>query len=505
MFTLGIVLAAMGVPVANQQPAQGEFVLLRHGDTVRVERFTEHARVLRTEVTEHTGERQEISAWLGTNGVVDSMLVVEINGSSRYTYRTTFGERSIRSRSELNGDVEQVGPRATPGRVRATCAGSFALLQLITRSLRLSPGDSTTVSIGSDPESVRASRLLRLGDTVLVADEADLSWLALDGAGSIVGGRTRDGDRLTRRQPSRPTAQRELPGATGWAVVIHPWLAAARPLELDSLPGPVPVSYSKGNREYAEALRNRLGEVTRFYQDSLGARAAVSLLVLNKSHWSEIIGPQFWGFATNSGITGSSERVVMQPASGDGPLAELIGLARSRVPVDHWRQLDTTGLTPEALAGRHMDMVIAHEYGHVLVQSGSIPIIYGQPWLQEFLATYLMYAFLGSEHPELATLYDAWDRIVLEAARDPITEVTRYENLSSVSTAQLLWFYAATGNRARTCYRTRGLDLIRDLTKSLDPHAFPWMMPDARLLPVMEAACPGFMRWAKDMRSDPSP
>jgi hypothetical protein len=116
-----------------------------------------------------------------------------------------------------------------------------------------------------------------------------------------------------------------------------------------------------------------------------------------------------------------------------------------------------------------------------------------------------MYAFLASTHPELTVRYDAWDRIVLETASAPITEVTRYDDPSSVTSAQLLWFYAAMGNRARACYRQRGLDLIRDLTKSLDARTLPWILPNARLLPLLEAACPGFVRWTQDMRSDPNP
>jgi hypothetical protein len=226
--------------------------------------------------------------------------------------------------------------------------------------------------------------------------------------------------------------------------------------------------------------------------------------VVNRDNWSRIFGPQFWGFAANAGAPGGAGWVVIQPATGDGPLADLITSARSSAPAEDWRRLDSGSTTPEALALRHMDMVVVHEYGHLLVRSGAIPIRYGQRWFQEFLATYLMYAFLASNHPELAKLYDAWDRIVLETARDPITDVNRYDNPESVTPAQLLWFYAATGSRARACYRQRGLDLIRDLSKSLNVSG-GWVMPNERLLPILESSCPGFERWTRDMRSDPLP
>ena len=194
--------------------------------------------------------------------------------------------------------------------------------------------------------------------------------------------------------------------------------------------------------------------------------------------------------------------MILQPANGEGPLAELIARAKAVAPADLWVKLDTTGATPEALSLRLINLVVVHEYGHVLAaRSGAARIKWGTTWFQEFVASYLMYAFLRSKHPDEADYYDAWDRLVLYEAKNPLTRVAQWDAEPQLSADQRLWYYAATGDRVRRCYARSGLGLIREFQRALA--GTPKMrLPDSELLSILEQSCPGFQQWAEDMRSD---
>src|SRR5262245_3395215 len=201
----------------------------------------------------------------------------------------------------------------------------------------------------------------------------------------------------------------------------HPWIAAVRRLRLDSLPGNLKVFYSVGHRAHAEAMHAFVTEAMAFYQDSLGATASFTLLLVNKSDWTQAVGPQFWGFASNRAGGPGDDWAIIQPATGDGALADLIGPAESQIAPETWRKLNPGNPLAEQLAQRMIDLVVAHEYGHVLVRSRNVPIRWGRDWFQEFLASYLMYAFLVSRHRDLAEFNDLWDRIVTRVVPEAYT------------------------------------------------------------------------------------
>ena len=285
----------------------------------------------------------------------------------------------------------------------------------------------------------------------------------------------------------------------------HPWVAAARRLKLDSLPGDPKVFYSANHRPHALRVQAFVAEAMEFYRDSLGAVTPFTMLLVSKPDWTHAFGPRFWGFASNRGVAGGDEWAIIQPATGDGALADLIGPAESKAPPELWAELNPGRLSAEELAQRHIDLVVVHEYGHVLVRSGGVPIRWGRDWFQEFLATYLMYAFLASRHPELAQAYTAWDRVVVRVVPEAYTAIRRFDDgdgwQSRVGSRRLLWFYASVGDRVRACYPRHGLDLIRRLTVSLSPKS-GWIMPRDELLRILDKECGGFDRWASDMRAD---
>jgi hypothetical protein len=116
----------------------------------------------------------------------------------------------------------------------------------------------------------------------------------------------------------------------------------------------------------------------------------------------------------------------------------------------------------------------------------------------------MMWSFLAARYPERARAYAAWDHVLFEGAANPPTRITAYEGglgalLKNSGFETWMWFHAATGRRVRFCYERRGLSLVREIQRLL-PVSAGWSMEDAELLPILDSICPGFTRWAADMR-----
>lgn len=158
----------------------------------------------------------------------------------------------------------------------------------------------------------------------------------------------------------------------------HPWMTAIHTLRLDSLPGDMPIYYSRGYHDRAEGLGSRLREAIQFFKDSLGVTDPVRLAVIDKSDWSVVssvpgsgIRADWYGFDTNRG---PRPWIILIPATGDGAMADILARIQRRAVPELWRQLDSTGMPPETLVLRHMDMGMIHELGHTLMRGSSLQI-----------------------------------------------------------------------------------------------------------------------------------
>ena len=197
-----------------QSPTQGEFVLLRRGDTIRVERFTSTGRVLRSEILSEDNERDDVTAWIGAGGYVDSLLIIEIDGTDRWSQHTVFTDSLARVTTSSGGKTTVV---STPfaSRPMPFYGPSLALMQALTRQ---APRQRTRTVPGIRGASLRSYTLSRSGDTVLVADGQRLLWLALGTDGTILGGRTLAGDVIVRRRLARFSPLPVAHGSTRWFV-----------------------------------------------------------------------------------------------------------------------------------------------------------------------------------------------------------------------------------------------------------------------------------------------
>ena len=272
------------------------------------------------------------------------------------------------------------------------------------------------------------------------------------------------------------------------------WLTTIGELRLPSTVGQPPTYYSLGSQDRALYLQRRLADAMRFFRDSLGVTTDVRLAVLSREHWDRL-QPTDFGFPGN---VGPAPWVIRMPASGENASAGILAQLRERAPRDLWRRLDSTGMTPEQLTLRHLDFVLFHELGHVLLRE-RLGIRWAAPWFQEFLATYLMYAYVEPMHADWARSFDAWDDLVFATARTDHTTLAGFSGPLTRDETRL-WFYSSVGKRVRACFRTRGLGLVSVLRERL-PASEGHEMEINELLARVEPLCPGTTRWAADMRS----
>ena len=123
-------------------------------------------------------------------------------------------------------------------------------------------------------------------------------------------------------------------------------------------------------------------------------------------------------------------------------------------------------------------------------------------WFNEFLANYLMEAYLAEAAPR--------SRVFGVARRDWfITLKPRYTSLDDlerlyigVGAENYGWYQSHFERRVVSVYRAQGFDFLRRVKTTFPAGSAPAPVPD--VLDRLESISPGFMEWAKDLTNGPS-
>jgi hypothetical protein len=113
------------------------------------------------------------------------------------------------------------------------------------------------------------------------------------------------------------------------------------------------------------------------------------------------------------------------------------------------------------------------------------------------MATYFAYAYLRSEEPELARVWDA----VAEAGRRGVDPTyTSLDDLNRLYTGvgpvNYVWFQDILQGRARSVYDSRAVAFISEVRSRFGN--VEWTPSQAReMLDVLEAIEPGFITWSE--------
>jgi hypothetical protein len=258
-----------------------------------------------------------------------------------------------------------------------------------------------------------------------------------------------------------------------------------------AVPGEVPAHVSAGYEARGASLGTDFAAALDFYEATFGIRPAVELAVLDEADWRRVT-PVPYGLPHPFQGT---PNVVFLGATYEHEAVHDLRARRDDAPEADRERVRRAGLSWDEASGRLLDLVAFHELGHVYTHA--LGIDPHRRWFSEMLASYFAYAFLRSERPEMALV---WDGVLaaLPAGPPPAhTSLADFERLYvGVGIPNYQWYQAAFQARVAEVYEAQGLGFLERVREALPAGTGDDLTTDA-LLARLERLEPGFHAWAE--------
>lgn len=269
---------------------------------------------------------------------------------------------------------------------------------------------------------------------------------------------------------------------------------------LHSLPGTITTFYPTGALDRARHVQAMLEEGLPFYQEQLGLNLQVSLALLGPAEW-RADNPQYTlpGGAPYSQFLPGVERVpgygpvMVLPAESGHALSEQVRRVWKASP-----ELAALGPNADDVADRFATLVGFHELGHVYARADSV--VAAEGWFNEFIATYLAYAFLRSRYPDEARLWQGVGQALVKYLQP--REVA-LKDMFGRGTDIYVWYQSSLQMRVHDVYEREGMAFyfqVRKHRAELGPS--PGRVP---LIQTLEGFSPGFLEWERRFHSSTVP
>jgi hypothetical protein len=275
-----------------------------------------------------------------------------------------------------------------------------------------------------------------------------------------------------------------------------PMLDQVRALGLDSVAGPLPAHYSAGFATRAAEVQAILREAARFFADSLGLPTTVHVAVLAAPEWQRLTQVPYGVPFVNGGV-------VFIPAVGDGVIAaDFLALEGGASPAVRAKVAETRATFADN-ARRMTDLIGYHELGHGYTRAYGIRS--HTRWFNEFLATYLVYAFLHRARPLLARGFEAMVQAKLDGPTPAHTTLADFDRLYiGVGPENYNWYQAAFALQAAEVFQAEGLGFLARVRQAFPVTDGPALDSDT-VLARLEAIRPGFRAWAERLGAPRNP
>jgi hypothetical protein len=286
------------------------------------------------------------------------------------------------------------------------------------------------------------------------------------------------------------------------SLFITPLTAQEDPLlqvmaALPQLTGSIPTYYSEGSLPRARQLQSMLQEGVSYYREQLSVETSVSLALLGPAEWNAI-NPRYPGGAPYTlflpGVSRGTPQVMYLPSESGHGLDGLVQKVWEKSP-----ELVALGIPAEILSERFVALVGFHELGHVYARQYMAEL--SENWFDEFMATYLAYAFLRDRYPEDARVWQLLCHSFVEHLEPTRTELGAIS--SGVGVETYVWFQASLQMRVDEVYENHGLDLLPEVRRlrqerERSPH-------EETLMEALERFAPGFLLWEDRYHRSPEP
>lgn len=289
-----------------------------------------------------------------------------------------------------------------------------------------------------------------------------------------------------------PPAQTIEPGRRERVVSLHdPMLA-----------GDVPTWYTPGYEERARRLQALFGGELRFSVKQLGIKSNLSLAVLDSKQYAEVEHQVPYPSPSVSG----DPPTALMPATWTGGPPDLLPAQSDATPQLRAR-IRKRGLTWFAARERAYDLWGGHEFGHSALEAYGINP--GTRWLNELIASYVLYSYLQQEHRDWLDLLD-----IVETGCH-IERAQRYVSLDDFDTKYLeiaggdvhnyLWYQGQFFERIKKVYARRGIRFLTDLRLAFpdDGKTSFASLGNTETLSRLDAIDPGWSIWANSLAALP--
>ncbi len=256
----------------------------------------------------------------------------------------------------------------------------------------------------------------------------------------------------------------------------------------------ITVYFEPGHEAKALRLRALVQDALRLFADSLGVAPALSLAVLERTTWERIITWQPYGIP---GVEGTPP-VAFLPATDDNVAAnDALGI-EAGVSDAARRLVGAAGLTWPEASRRYVHLVGLHELGHALAAAYGISV--RSKWFNEWLATYVAYAFLRATRPQQAHLWEGILQGYIDAVQPEHRTIATFERLYfGVGSLNYVWYQARFQQQVAAVYERHGVGFLRTLRATFPRGAAPIASQEA-LLARLETLAPGFAAWGAGMK-----
>jgi len=254
----------------------------------------------------------------------------------------------------------------------------------------------------------------------------------------------------------------------------------------------MPTFYSPRSEARARYLQALLGGEIDYYSSQFQVRfAPVTMAVLNTEQWSKVAGEDPYGMPS---VGGSNPYVFVMPSS----CAQVTWMPypkRGAVPAAIIRQALTKGKTWDEVKFKGCDGIGTHEIGHTITdQLGIDPQTH---WFNEFLASYVGYAYLKAKHPPEALASEIFLTQGLDVPH-PFTKLSdfesKYDELEQKHPANYGWYQLALDQRVMEIYPSSGVQFLRSIRSAFPKHG-P-RLDSNQVLEKLEALSSGWKSWS---------
>jgi hypothetical protein len=326
-----------------------------------------------------------------------------------------------------------------------------------------------------------------------------------------------------RDYPARRNRSVLIPGAAMMLIFLGFWTGLAAALGADEsvvspadfganraqliqalhnpcLKGPIVTCHTPGYRARAASLQRFLTGELAFVRRKLNVSVPLMLAVLDEHQWPLAEHELPYGMPSVYG-----EPPIALVAANWAAAKDFFPKAEEMDPAI-LREVGRHHLTWDQANAQAGDLLSGHELGHAVIDAYGI--VAGSRWLDEFLASYVWYAYVSEQRPDLLWVFDviqAGNQLERPQRFVALAELDNNYKIivkSDPKTNNYGWYQGHLIERVRQIYPVRGLGFLTAIRAAFPPGEVPRLGSDEALHRV-ERIDPSFGDWAKELAGKP--